>query len=112
MGRSGSFVPNEQTQELRDFLRTRKRFVRKRSSHIRRVQKTLEDANIKLDSVITDVMVSTRRQRNLAYRLDQAHLPWRWTLESSALSASQASTRRRSTPSPARTSCAAPTTSC
>jgi transposase len=52
----GSFVPDEQTQEMRDFLRTRKQFVRERSSHIQRVQKTLEDANIKLDSVITDIM--------------------------------------------------------
>src|SRR5260370_28311606 len=41
---------------MRDFLRTRKQFVRERSSHIQRVQKTLEDANIKLDSVITDII--------------------------------------------------------
>jgi DNA replication protein DnaC len=25
---------------------------------------------------------ASRRQRSLAYRLDQAHMPWRWTLES------------------------------
>ena len=52
----GSFVPDEQTQEMRDLLRTRKQLVRERSSHIQRIQKTLEDANIKLDSVITDIM--------------------------------------------------------
>jgi transposase len=51
-----SFVPDTQTQELRTLLRTRKQLVREKSSHILRVQKTLEDANIKLDSVITDVM--------------------------------------------------------
>lgn len=51
-----SFVPDEQTQEMRDLLRTRKQLVRERSSHIQRLQKTLEDANIKLDSVISDVM--------------------------------------------------------
>ena len=51
-----SFVPDAQTQELRTLLRTRKQLVREKSSHILRVQKTLEDANIKLDSVITDVM--------------------------------------------------------
>jgi transposase len=57
-----SFVPDEQTQEMRDFLRTRKQFVRERTSHIQRVQKTLEDANIKLDSVITDILgLSGRR---------------------------------------------------
>jgi transposase len=51
-----SFVPDEQTQEMRNFLRTRKQFVRERSSHILRMQKTLEDANIKLDSLITDII--------------------------------------------------------
>src|SRR5438874_4789318 len=58
----GSFVPDEPTQEMRNFLRTRKQFVRERSSHVQRIQKTLEDANIKLDSVITDIMgLSGRR---------------------------------------------------
>jgi transposase len=51
----GSFVPGEQTQEMRNVLRMRKQFVRERGSHIQRLQKTLEDANIKLDSVITDI---------------------------------------------------------
>jgi transposase len=58
----GSFVPDDQTQEMRNFLRTRKQFVRERTSHILRIQKTLEDANIKLDSVITDIIgLSGRR---------------------------------------------------
>lgn len=52
----GSFVPDSPTQELRGLLRTRKQFVRERSSHIQRLQKTLEDANIKLDSVISDIL--------------------------------------------------------
>jgi len=57
-----SFVPDEPTQQMRDLLRTRKQFVRERSSHIQRIQKTLEDANIKLDSVITDIVgLSGRR---------------------------------------------------
>jgi transposase len=57
-----SFVPDPPTQEMRTFMRTRKQFVRERSSHILRIQKTLEDANIKLDSVITDIMgVSGRK---------------------------------------------------
>ena len=50
-----SFVPDQQTQEMRDLLRTRKQLVRERSRHVQRLQKTLEDANIKLDSVISDV---------------------------------------------------------
>jgi len=52
----GSFVPDAQTQELRRLLRTRKQFVREGSSHVQRLQKTLEDANIKLDSVISDII--------------------------------------------------------
>jgi transposase len=52
----GSFVPDQQTQEMRTLLRTRKQLVRERSSHVQRLQKTLEDANIKLDSVFSDVM--------------------------------------------------------
>ena len=56
-----SFVPETQTQELRALLRTRKQLVREQSSHVLRVQKTLEDANIKLDSVISDVMGKSGR---------------------------------------------------
>jgi transposase len=57
-----SFVPDTQTQEMRTFLRTRKQFVHEKSSHILRIQKTLEDANIKLDSVITDIMGQSGRK--------------------------------------------------
>ena len=44
------------TQELRSLLRTRKQLVRERSSHTQRLQKTLEDANIKLNSIISDIL--------------------------------------------------------
>jgi len=57
-----SFVPDEPTQQMRDLLRTRKQLVRERSSHTLRIQKTLEDANIKLDCVVTDILgLSGRR---------------------------------------------------
>jgi transposase len=57
-----SFVPDPPTQQMRDLLRTRKQLVRERTSHIQRLQKTLEDANIKLDSVVTDIVgLSGRR---------------------------------------------------
>ena len=52
----GSFVPDTHTQEQRALLRTRKQLTRERTSHVQRLQKTLEDANIKLDSVITDII--------------------------------------------------------
>ena len=51
-----SFVPDAQTQEMRNLLRTRKQLVREQSSHVLRVQKTLEDANIKLGSVAADTL--------------------------------------------------------
>lgn len=52
----GSFVPPTFVGEFRDLLRTRKQLTRERTRHIQRLQKTLEDANIKLDSVISDIL--------------------------------------------------------
>jgi len=51
-----SFVPDTATQELRSLLRTRKQLVRERTSHTLRIQKTLEDANVKLDSTISNII--------------------------------------------------------
>ena len=57
-----SFVPDEEIQDLRSLLRARKQLKREQTSHVQRIQKTLEEANIKLDSVISDIMgVSGRR---------------------------------------------------
>jgi transposase len=56
-----SFVPDLQTQEMRTLMRTRKQLTRESSRHVQRVQKTLEDANIKLDSVLSDVMGKSGR---------------------------------------------------
>lgn len=51
-----SFVPPQPIQDLRALLRTRKQLVREQSSHIQRIQKTLEDANLKLASVLTNIL--------------------------------------------------------
>jgi transposase len=51
-----SFVPEEDIQELRALMRTRKRLVREQTRHVQRLQKTLEEANIKLASVISDII--------------------------------------------------------
>lgn len=51
-----SFVPPVPIQELRDLTRTRKQLVRERARHMQRIQKTLEDANVKLTEVITDIL--------------------------------------------------------
>ena len=52
----GSFVPPPAIRELRDLTRYRKRLIQQHSAECQRVQKTLEDAGIKLDSVASDVL--------------------------------------------------------
>src|SRR5919206_4446678 len=56
-----SFVPEAPTQERRALLRTRKQLVREQASHVQRLQKTLEDANLKLSSVLTQTMGKSGR---------------------------------------------------
>src|SRR3954469_24083107 len=56
-----SFVPEAPTQAMRALLRTRKQLVREQASHVQRIQKTLEDANLKLGSVLTQVMGKSGR---------------------------------------------------
>lgn len=52
----GSFVPPEGIQDLRDLTRTRKQLTREITRHTQRIQKTLEDANVKLTEVISNVL--------------------------------------------------------
>jgi len=56
-----SFVPPTPIQELRDLTRTRKQLVREVSQHSLRIQKTLEDANLKLGSVLSDILGKSGR---------------------------------------------------
>jgi transposase len=56
-----SFVPPAPIQELRDLTRTRKQLVREISQHSSRIQKVLEDANLKLGSVLSDVLGKSGR---------------------------------------------------
>jgi len=58
---SASFVPPQPIQELRDLTRTRKQLVREISQHSLRIQKTLEDANLKVGSVLSDILGSSGR---------------------------------------------------
>jgi transposase len=57
-----SFVPPAPIQELRDLTRTRTQLTREVAQHIQRIQKTLEDANIKLVSVISDIVGMSGRR--------------------------------------------------
>jgi transposase len=56
-----SFIPDVEQRDLRDLTRYRTRLIGERSSASNRLQKILEDANIKLSSVATDIQgVSAR----------------------------------------------------
>lgn len=57
-----SFVPPPAIRELRDLTRYRKRLIQTHTAEQQRVQKTLEDAGIKLDSVASDVFGVSGRQ--------------------------------------------------
>jgi transposase len=56
-----SYIPEAPQRALRDLVRYRTKLIQERTREVNRVQKVLEDANIKLGSVISDVMgVSAR----------------------------------------------------
>src|SRR5215211_7811932 len=52
---AGSFVPDREQRELRALTRSRTALLRERAAVANRLQKTLEAANLKLASVITDI---------------------------------------------------------
>jgi transposase len=56
-----SFVPPTEIQDLRALTRTRKQLTREITQHTHRIQKTLEDANLKLSSVIADTVGKSGR---------------------------------------------------
>jgi transposase len=57
----GSFVPPTPVQEMRDLTRTRKQLVREIAQHTQRIHKTLEDANVKVTSVISNIIGKSGR---------------------------------------------------
>jgi transposase len=73
----GSFIPSAQQRAWRDLTRYRTRLVDERTSEVNRLQKVLEDANLKLASVATDIMGLTGRlilQQLIAGETDPATL--------------------------------------
>ena len=56
-----SFVPPQAVQELRTLTRTRKQFVRERSSHVQRIEKVLEEANPKISVLLSDIVGKSGR---------------------------------------------------
>jgi transposase len=53
---TASFVPPTVIQQARHSTRDRVQFTSERTRHVQRIQKVLQDANIKIDSVISDLM--------------------------------------------------------
>jgi transposase len=58
----GSYIPEEPQRDLRDLIRYRTSLVQERAREINRVQKVLEDANVKLSSVASNVLGVSGRQ--------------------------------------------------
>jgi len=56
-----SFVPPTPIQDLRALMRTRKQLVREAARNTQRIQKALEDANIKLTAVVSDILGKSGR---------------------------------------------------
>ncbi len=56
-----SFIPSKPIRELRDLVRTHTHLIQERSRHINRIHKILETANIKLGSVVSDVLGKSSR---------------------------------------------------
>lgn len=52
---SKAFVPDEQTRDLRSLERHRDMLINYRSSHIQHMQKAMEEMNLKLTNVLTDI---------------------------------------------------------
>lgn len=53
---SASFIPPAPQRELRELVRYRTHLIEERTREVNRVHKVLEDANLKLASVATDIM--------------------------------------------------------
>src|SRR2546429_1838095 len=59
--RPASFPPSP-IRELRDLVRTHTHLMQERNRHMNRIHKILETANIKLSSVVTDIVGKSARQ--------------------------------------------------
>ena len=62
-----SYIPTKEQREIREVVRYRKSLIEERSREINRLEKTLEGANIKLSSYVSDLTgVSSRKLLNQA----------------------------------------------
>ena len=54
-----SFIPDEQTRIMREYLRQRQMLLEMRATHVNRMQKAMVQMNVRLDEVLTDVTGKT-----------------------------------------------------
>ncbi len=57
-----SFIPPKPIRELRDLVRAHTHLMQERNRHMNRIHKILETANIKLSSVVTDILGKSAKQ--------------------------------------------------
>lgn len=57
----GSFIPERSQRELRELVRYRRSLIQQRAQVVNRIQKVLEGANIKLSTVVSDVVGASGR---------------------------------------------------
>lgn len=70
-----SFAPPQPIQELRDLTRTRRELTREIVRHTQRIQAVLEEANIKLASVVSDILGASGRRILKAIVAGQSRQP-------------------------------------
>jgi transposase len=58
----GSFIPSAPIREVRDLTRYRTSLIQERTREVNRIQKVLEDANLKLAAVASDILGVSGRQ--------------------------------------------------
>lgn len=57
----GSYIPDREQREIRELVRYRNALVQERAREANRIQKVLEGANIKLASVVSDILGASSR---------------------------------------------------
>ena len=71
-----SFVPPQETRQLRDLTRYRVKLVEQRNRVHNRIHKVLEDACLKLDTVASDILGTSGRAMIQAIIAGQEHPDW------------------------------------
>src|SRR5699024_11304103 len=69
-----SYVPPTAIQELRSLTRTRTHLIAERTQHKNRIHNILQQGNIKLTGVLSDIYGKTGRKDRKSTRLNSSHV--------------------------------------